>query len=47
MKKLMVLAPSAALLAGMSSAVQAVDFKTKGEWLMGFGAGDCKFIRVC
>ena len=43
MKKLMILALSAALLTGMSSAVQAIDFKARGEWLMGFGAGDGQF----
>ena len=40
MKKLMTLALAAGMLLGAATGASAIDFKAKGQWLMGFAAGD-------
>ena len=40
MKKLMTLALAAGMLFGAATGASAVDFKAKGQWLMGFGAAN-------
>ena len=40
MKKLMTLALAAGMLLGAATGASAIDFKAKGQWLMGFSAGD-------
>ena len=40
MKKLMTLALAAGMLLGAATGASALDFKAKGQWLMGFAAGD-------
>ena len=40
MKKLMTLALAAGMLLGAATGASAFDFKAKGQWLMGFAAGD-------
>ena len=44
MKKLMTLALAAGMLLGAATGASAIDFKAKGQWLMGFGAGDGSFV---
>ena len=39
MKKLMTLALAAGMLLGAATGASAIDFKAKGQWLMGFSAG--------
>ena len=43
MKKLMTLALAAGMLLGAATGASAIDFKAKGQWLMGFAAGDGSF----
>ena len=40
MKKLMTLALAAGMLFGAATGASAIDFKAKGQWLMGFGAAN-------
>ena len=44
MKKLMTLALAAGMLLGAATGASAIDFKAKGQWLMGFAAGDGSFV---
>ena len=44
MKKLMTLAFAAGMLLGAATGASAIDFKAKGQWLMGFAAGDGSLI---
>ena len=44
MKKLMTLALAAGMLLGAATGASAHDFKAKGQWLMGFAAGDGSFV---
>ena len=44
MKKLMTLALAAGMLLGAATGASAIDFKAKGQWLMGFSAGDGSLI---
>ena len=44
MKKLMTLALAAGMLLGAATGARASDFKAKGQWLMGFAAGDGSFV---
>ena len=44
MKKLMTLALAAGMLLGAATGAGAIDFKAKGQWLMGFSAGDGSLI---
>ena len=44
MKKLMILALAAGMLLGAATGAGAIDFKAKGQWLMGFSAGDGSLI---
>ena len=43
MKKLMTFALAAGMLLGAATGASAIDFKAKGQWLMGFAAGDGSF----
>ena len=45
MKKLMTLTLAAGMLLAAGTGAHAVDFKAKGQWLMGFAAGDGQFLR--
>ncbi len=44
MKKLMTLALAAGMLLGAATGANAIDFKAKGQWLMGFSAGDGSLV---
>ena len=44
MKKLMTLALAAGMLLGAATGASAIDFKAKGQWLMGFSAGDGSLV---
>ena len=44
MKKLMTLVLAAGMLLGAANGASAIDFKAKGQWLMGFAAGDGQFM---
>ena len=44
MKKLMTLALAAGMLLGAATGAGAIDFKAKGQWLMGFSAGDGSLV---
>ena len=44
MKKLMTLALAAGMLLGVATGASAIDFKAKGQWLMGFSAGDGSLV---
>ena len=44
MKKLMPLVLAAGMLLGAANGASAIDFKAKGQWLMGFAAGDGQFM---
>ena len=44
MKKLMTLALAVGMLLGAATGASAIDFKAKGQWLMGFSAGDGSLV---
>ena len=45
MKKLMTLALAAGMLFGAATGASAIDFKAKGQWLMGFGVGEGSLLQ--
>ncbi|MDO5536496.1 MAG: outer membrane homotrimeric porin [Desulfovibrionaceae bacterium] len=45
MKRLMTLLLAAGLVFSATTSAQAIDFKAKGQWLMGFGVGDGSFVN--
>ncbi|WP_165177730.1 outer membrane homotrimeric porin [Desulfovibrio sp. ZJ369] len=45
MKRLCTLILAAGMLLGAASGASAIDFKAKGQWLMGFGVGDTTLIN--
>lgn len=45
MKKFLTLLLAAGMLLGAVTSVQAVDFRAKGQWLMGFGLGETSLLR--
>ncbi|WP_297215960.1 outer membrane homotrimeric porin [uncultured Desulfovibrio sp.] len=45
MKKLMTLALAAGMLFGIATGASAIDFKAKGQWLMGFGVGEDSLVQ--
>ena len=45
MKKILTLMLTAGMLLGAASGAKAIDFKTSGEWLVGFGLGDGSLIK--
>ena len=45
MKKILTLMLAAGMLLGAASGAKAIDFKTSGEWLVGFGLGDGSLIK--
>ena len=45
MKKLMTLALAAGLAISCASEASAIDFKAKGQWLMGFNLGQGSLVR--
>ena len=45
MKKLMTLALAAGMLFGIATGASAIDFKAKGQWLMGFGVGEDSLVK--
>lgn len=45
MKKLMTLTLAAGMVLTAVTGANAIDFKAKGQWLMGFSAGDGQFVR--
>ncbi len=45
MKRLCTLILAAGMLLGAASGASAIDFKAKGQWLMGFGMGDTTLIN--
>ena len=44
MKKVLTLLLTAGMLLGAATGASAIDFKAKGQWLMGFGVGDNNLI---
>ena len=45
MKRLCTLFLCAGMLLGAANGAKAIDFKAKGEWLLGFGLADTKLIH--
>ena len=45
MKRICTLVLAAGLLFGAATGASAIDFKAKGQWLMGFGVGDANPIK--
>ena len=45
MKRICTLVLAAGLLFGAATGANAIDFKAKGQWLMGFGVGDANPIK--